>query len=499
MIPRTSLIPIAMILSFIVLAVTAQAAPEEEPAPQPVIPTLTGRLAYPYRDHAVLQQNLALPVWGTACLPDTRVTVRFNGQNKETVANAQGGWRVTLDPMAADKLQSVNESPEGREMVIAFEKDGEKAATTLKDLLIGEVWLCAGQSNMAGSMRTNTSRHFPENSIETATYPAFRQLVSPNDGNWLVCSPETASEFKKVCFFFGRRVYNETLVPIGVINAAVGGSNIESWLNQQPYETGGNYTNMIVPLIPFGIRGVIWYQGESNAKQDGYGYLPKLTSLIHGWRKAWNQPDSGEQDGPRSNFSFYYVQLPGIGESDKSKPEMGDGRAGIRRAFFETLEVENTGMAICHDIGAKGEHPPNKYDTGFRLAQLALHHDYGKKDLIPSGPLYKSHNIEGSSIRIHFDCAEGLMVATKEGFPPAKPSPEAKLGWLSIQSKDGTWHWADGKIDGSELIVSSPEVNEPVAVRYAHTNNPNGPLLYNRDGLPAAPFATDEQVAAEGK
>jgi sialate O-acetylesterase len=484
--------PFAMIASLIVFNFAVAASPQEKLEPPPVPHSLTGVLGYPYSDHAVLQQKIALPVWGTSCFPSTKVTVSFNGQTKHAVSDPNGGWKLSLDPMVADKLSSPNESPEGREMVITFEKHGEKAVTTLKDLLLGEVWLCAGQSNMAGKMKTGTGSHFPANSIAMADYPAFRQLVSPNEGKWLVCSPNTAPEFKKVCFFFGRRIHNEILVPVGVINAAVGGSKIETWLNQQPYETGGNYTNIIEPLIHYGMRGVIWYQGESNSQNgQGDGYLPMLTSLIKGWRQVWDQSDSPQKDGPRANFSFYYVQLPGIGESDKGKPEMGDGRAAIRHAFSEALKIENTGMAVCHDIGAKGEHPPNKYDTGIRLSQLALHHDYSRKDLIPFGPLYKSHKIEGKAVRILFDGAEGLMVATKEGFPPAKPTPDAKLAWLSLQSKDGIWHWADGKIDGSELIVSSPEVSDPVAVRYAYTNNPNGPLLYNRDGLPAAPFATD--------
>lgn len=448
----------------------------------------------PFSDHAVLQQKIPLPVWGGDCIPGARVSVHFNGQTRETVTDSRGEWRVSLDPMNADKLTSVNQAPEGRKMVITFAKDGARVETIVKDVLVGEVWLCAGQSNMAGVMKTNASVHFPENSIAMADYPAFRQLVSGKDGKWVPCRPETAPAFKKVCFFFGRRVHQETLLPVGVINAAVGGSNIESWLNQQPYETGVNYANLIAPLIPCGIRGVVWYQGESNAQAaDAYGYLPKLTALIHGWRQAWSQPDSLDPEAPRNKFSFYYVQLPGIGESDRSKPEMGDGRAAIRRAYFDALKVENTGMAVCHDIGAKGEHPPNKYDTGIRLAQLALHRDYGRKDILPSGPLYKSHQIQANTVRIRFDHADGLMVATKEGLHPVKPTPGEKIGWLSLQSRDGTWHWADGRIDGSELMVSSPEVSEPIAVRYAHTNNPNGPLLYNKDGLPAAPFATDQQ------
>ncbi|MCH7228709.1 sialate O-acetylesterase [Haloferula sp. A504] len=444
-------------------------------------PTLEPRLGLPFRDHAVLQQKIPLPVWGTT-LPGAEVRVTIGEQGMTTVADDQGAWRVTLLPMNAGRLASDHAVPKGLTLTATATKDGAEATTRIEDVLIGEVWLCAGQSNMAGKMRTNVTRHFPTDSIERASYPAMRQMVSPQD-EWLVCSPETAPEFKKVCFFFGRKVFEETLVPVGLINAAVGGSKIEPWLNQKPYQRGPHYESMIEPLVGYGLGGVLWYQGESNAREDGIGYLPKLKSLITGWRAAWKQGD----------FPVYYVQLPGIGTSPTDLPAMGDGRAGIRQAYFEALELPNTGMAIALDIGDEKEHPPNKYDTGVRLAHLALHHDYGFKDLVPSGPLYKEHAIEGKVIRIRFDHAEGgLMIAEKEGFLPPKPRPDAKLGWLSIQAKDGTWHWAEGKIDGSELVVSSPEVSEPVAVRYAYTNHPVGPLLYNKAGLPTGPFRTDD-------
>jgi sialate O-acetylesterase len=480
-----------MMIIFSVAPCSASAEATQNPEVKMGSPTLTGQLGFPFSDHAVLQQQIPLPVWGVACHPETKITVQCNGQSKHTMTDAQGSWKVVLDPMTAQPVQSLDEAPPAHEMTIHFENNGEKAVTTLKNLLVGEVWLCAGQSNMAGVMKKNTSVHFPENSIAEARYPAFRQIVSGHDGKWVVCSPETAVDFKKVCFFFGRRIHQETRFPVGVINAAVGGSNIESWLNQQPYPTGAHFTQLIQPLIPYGMRGVVWYQGESNAK-DGYDYLPKLSALIQGWRKAWQQSDSTVADGPRGLFPVYYVQLPGIGESDPTLPAMGDGRAQIRRAYKDALKIENTGMAICHDIGAKGEHPPNKYDTGIRLAQLALHRDYGKKNLMPSGPLYRSHRIEGESVRVQFDDADGLMIATKEGLLPAKATPEANIQWLSLRAEDGTWHWATAKIDGKDLIVSSPEVHKPTAVRYAHTNHPNGPLLYNKEAIPAAPFATDE-------
>jgi sialate O-acetylesterase len=466
------------------LLVPARAA--ETGTPQP---TLQPRCALPFQDNAVLQQKIPLPVWGTS-LPDAKVTVTFDGQTKSTVANKDGKWRVVLDPLVAVKLSSVNEAPEGKDMVITCERGGEKAAKEIRNLVIGDVWICAGQSNMAGKMRTNTSMHFPEDSIAKANYPGLRFLVSPDETPWLICSPETAPEFKKVAFFFGRRVQQDALVPIGLIAAAVGGSNIESWLNQAPYGKGKNYGTLMEPIVGYGIRGAIWYQGESNEK-DGREYLPKLRSLILGWRKAWDQPDSQAADGPHRDFSVYFVQLPGISESPADNPAGGDGRAEIRNAQFDALALPKTGMSVAIDVGAKSEHPPNKYDTGERLARWALNKDYGFKDLVPSGPLYKDLKMEGNSIRIRFEHAGGgLMLAEKEGFLPAKETPDAQLGWLSIQAKDGTWHWAEGKIDGAELIVSSPDVKEPIAVRYAYTQHPTGSLLYNREALPASPFST---------
>ena len=432
-----------------------------------------------FRDNAILQQKIKLPVWGTS-LPGAKVTVSFDGQTKTTLAGKDGKWRVVLDPMDAVKLKSVNDCPAGKMMKIVCVKGGDKAVKEIKNLVLGDVWICAGQSNMAGRIKTNKTRHFPEDTVEKASYPALRQLSSGNDQTWVVCSPETAPVFKKVAFFFGRRLQRDALVPVGLIAAAVGGSRIEPWLNQKPYEQGGHYTKLIQPIVGYGVRGVLWYQGESN-ERDRRLYQPKLQSLITGWREVWKQGD----------FPVYFVQLPGIGTSSLDNPAGGDGRAEIRQAYFETLAVKNTGMAVTIDIGAKGEHPPNKYDTGVRLARVALHNDYGFKNLAVC-PLYKSHKIKGNTIRISFDSAKnGLMVAKKEGFLPPKPTPDAKLQWLSIQAKDGTWHWADVQIDGSELVVSCKDVKEPIAVRYAYTQHPCGNLLYNKDGLPASPFTTN--------
>lgn len=468
-----------VVISSIVFSV-AIAAPTENPTPPPTsppVPTLEAQMGLPFLDNAVLQQQIPLPVWG-ASLANAKVTVSFKGQIKTANADQDGKWKVSLDPMTAVKLKTVNDSPAGESMTITCEKDGAKAVKEIKNLILGDVWFCAGQSNMAGAIRTKKAGHYPEDTLEKATYPSLRQFQS-GDTAWVVCSPENAPVFKKVAFFFARRVQQDALVPIGLIATAVGGSNIDSWLNQQPYTTGGNYTKLVIPLVGYGIRGAIWYQGESN-ENDRRGYQPKLESLITGWRKAWNQGD----------FPVHFVQLPGIGASPTDNPAGGDGRAEIRQAYVETLALKNTGMAVTIDVGAPGEHPPNKYDTGDRLARSVLQKVYGFKE-VTACPLYTKHVIEGSAIRVSFDNApNGLMVAKKEGFLPPVPTPDAKLQWLSIQAKDGTWHWADGVIDGSQLVVSCKEVTNPIAVRYAYTQQPIGNILYNKDGMPVSPFST---------
>ncbi len=465
------------VLTGLILVTWMALLPELSAAQTPAQSPLQAALGAPFLDNAVLQQQIPLPIWGTT-EPEARITVNFKGQNKTTAAQKDGNWRVVLDPMTAERLKSVNDAPAGETMTVTCEKNGVKTAKTIRNLILGDVWFCAGQSNMAGAIRTNRKNHYPEDTLEKANYPALRQF-QPGDGAWIVCAPDTAPVFKKTAFFFARRVQQDALVPIGLMATAVGGSNIESWLNQEPYATGNNFSNLVAPLVGYGIRGAIWYQGESN-ENDRRRYQPKLESLITGWRKAWNQGD----------FPVHFVQLPGIASSSLDNPAGGDGRAEIRQAYAEALALKNTGMAVTIDVGSAGEHPPNKYDTGERLARSVLQKVYGFKD-ITSCPLYTKHAIEGGAIRVSFDNAQnGLMVASKEGFPPPTPTPDAAIQWLSIQAKDGTWHWADGRIDGSELIVSSKDVAEPIAVRYAYTQHPKGNLLYNKEGQPVGPFST---------
>jgi sialate O-acetylesterase len=446
--------------------------------PKPAMPLeLAPRMGRPFGDNAVFQQQKPVPVWGWT-LPGAEVAVTFDNQKKSAKAGAEGRFDVTLDAMPADKLKSVNNAPAGRTLTIVARADGKEETKSFPHILIGEVWLCSGQSNMSVKFG-NTA--YPQNSQAEADYPALRFLET----EWTVSTPKTVGACYSISFVFGRKLQSELLVPIGLMNAAVAGTGIEGWWYVAPGDppTPTKYQNFIPkiePLAGHAMRGALWYQGEANEKQ-GKDYLPMLKRLIEGWRGAWKQGD----------FPFYLVQLASMGESPADKPECGDGRAAIRNAQMEALSIPNTGMAVAIDIGEKKEHPKNKYDVGLRLAAWALNKDYDKKDVVPSGPLYKAQVIEGGTIRVQFEYAQnGLMLANKEGYEPPVPTPDAPMPWLSIQAKDGTWHWAEGKIDGSDLIVSSKEVAEPVAVRYAYTQFPIGFNLYNKDSLPASPFIT---------
>lgn len=464
---------------FLALSSPKAMAAEQEAAPL--------ALGVPFVDHAVLQQGIRLPVWGTAP-KGTSVTVEFAGQSKTVVADDKHQWRTSLDPLESDKLTSVNETLDGKTLKVQADIAGDSETLEVNGLLVGEVWLCSGQSNMAGPLKMGP---WPPGTIENANYPSLRQW---RDGQWVVCTPETSRVFSRVAFCFAREIQSEIKVPIGLIMEATGGSSIEQWMADVPQElvsekiwTGlqdpkrtRNFDTRIKPLIGYGIRGALWYQGEAN-DQEAPEYFEKMKLLIDGWRERWGQGD----------FPFYFVQIASIGSSEGIGPEMGDGRAKVRNAQLQAMAIKNTGMAVTIDIGAVKEHPVNKYDVGLRLARWAMRNQYGKAGLVPSGPIYKSHEVEGSSIRVSFDHAgNALVLGIKEGYEPVKPTPGADIPWLSIQAKDGTWHWAKGELDGADLIVRSDAVKEPVAVRYAYTQYPTGFNLYNMDGLPASPFST---------
>lgn len=443
------------------------------PKPPPPL-ELAPRMGRPFSENAVFQQQMPIPVWGWT-LPDADISVSFDQQKRTAKAGKDGRFEVKFDGMPADKLKSPNDAPAGHTLKVTTRSGGKQETKTFSNILIGEVWLCSGQSNMAVKYQSKGIDLDPER-------PALRFL----EDDWAASSRNTCGRCYAVSYVFGHKLQSELLVPVGLMNAAVSGTGIEGWWYVAPGDPPTptkyqNYMPKIEPLVGHAMRGTLWYQGEANEKQ-GKDYLPMLKKLIDGWRGAWKQGD----------FPFYIVQLSTIGESPADKPQGGDGRAAIRNAQLEALTtIQNTGLAVTIDIGEKKEHPKNKYDVGLRLAAWALNKAYEKKDVMPSGPLYKSHVVEANKIRVKFEHAQhGLMLAKKEGYEPPVPTPDAPMPWLSIQSKDGTWHWAEGKIDGSDLIVSCKDVKNPIAVRYAYTQHPIGCNFYNKDGLPASPFST---------
>ena len=501
-----------------------------------------------FMDHMVLQRDVPVAIYGRA-EPGEQVTVSFPGrtsagqagQEKSTVADKAGNWSVKLDALKV--------STNSMTMTIAG-----KNKLTLNDVVIGDVWVCSGQSNMewmlGQSKRTND--------INEANFPLLRQFIVPKckassaqsetKSRWEVCEPRTAGNFTAAGFYFARKIQWETGIPIGLIKSAWGGTCIEPWTTYEglaavpelaaekskfelqllEYHTnmgltlarletyvaetrnalGRNtelpeavrmpehpvlcsqpgwsslYNGMIHPLVNYRIKGAIWYQGEANG-YEGDIYMQKMRALIGGWRKAWNQGD----------FPFYFVQLANY-QNPNNNPMDEGGWAKLRMAQNKSLSITNTGMAVAidlADVGNPGDiHPKNKLDVGERLALWALARDYGQKQLVCSGPLFREMRIEEGKIRIFFDhTGSGLTVATKKGYEPMVKEPHGKLQKFAVAGENKKWVWAEAVIDGKSVVVSSPEVLKPVAVRYAFAMNPDGCNLYNNEGLPAAPFRTD--------
>lgn len=440
-----------------------------------------------FQDGAILQQGVPVPIWGKADA-GSQIRVSFADQALSTQADELGDWKIELRAMKADRLEDLATAPAGRELVVS--SGGQ--SLSFNRILIGEVWLCAGQSNMAGKVKNNRANADPKDDLTKLNLPAIRHYHS--ETGWIAATEGDVMQITKVGLTFARKIQKQLKVPIGLLNATRGGSAIESWIRPSdgPFEEaagrrqrpiGGLYTSSLQPLIGTAMKGALWYQGEANAG-DGYGYYDKLKTLIAGWREQWGQGD----------FPFLVVQLAGIGESNPNNPVMGDGRAAIREAQFQAMkQIPNVGLATAVEIGGPKEHPPNKTDIGKRLAHWALHHQY-QREITASGPIYLGYQVRCSSIAIRFENAKGLCFADKnEGYgAPVVCKDGSELPWISIQDAQGVWHWATAWVEGDELLVNHPSVKKPKAVRYAFTNRPKGPYLYNRAGLPAFPFTTEK-------
>jgi sialate O-acetylesterase len=468
-------------------------------------------LAPLFSEGVVLQRDQPLPVWGRA-EPGEPIRVEFAGETQETITDASGSWRVTLGPKKM--------STELRELVVTGNQ-----TVRIRDVLVGDLWLCSGQSNMAFVVSRGLNA---EAEIASADFPMIRHFrVIPTAaqtpaetvrGNWRKATPEEVGGFTGVGYFFARKMFLETGVPIGLLHASWGGTQIESWISAKalasdpsapaieerwqailrsypsrlaayekqmkdweaaaaaaqaagreftvdrpraPDGLGSRaqpsslYNGMIAPFVPAALRGVLWYQGEANAPRPEE-YASLFQGLIRQWRKDFGQ-----------ELPFYFVQLANF--------DRGNTWPLLREAQQSALALPKTGMAVAIDIGEVDDvHPRNKQDVGRRLALIALAKLEGR-DLEYSGPVFRELRCEGDTLRVIFDHGSGL---TSHG---------RNIVSIEIAGANQRFVPAAAVIDGDTLLVSSPSVSEPVAVRYAWHNIPDA-RLYNGAGLPAVPF-----------
>ena len=493
-------------------------------------------------DNMVLQHGVKAPLWGWAA-PGEKVTVQVPeiGSRISAKADASGRWQAQIGPLA----------PGGPYSLVIQAGSEQK---TIRNVLVGEVWLCSGQSNM--EMLVGPEGFSPgvldvEKEIAEANYPAIRMFAVAKQvagkpqtncqGEWTECSTSTVARFSAVGYFFGREIHQTLKMPVGLINAPWGGMPAQSFLSREamlgdpelaelvlnsdkqvaqyptlleqyladtaqwlqesqkadaegkpappppvmppdprsaPIRPAGPYNAMIHPLIPYAMRGVIWYQGETNAMGPAK-YYRIFPALISDWRTQWKQGD----------FPFLYVQLANYDATGGWTKEYS--WAIIREAQLKTLSLPNTGMAVAIDIGEpKNIHPRNKQEVGRRLALAARAIAYGEK--IPfSGPIYQSMQAEAGKIRLRFAHAEGgLLGKAADG----SLSASNELKQFTIAGADKKFHPARAKIESDSVLVWSDAVPNPVAARYGWLNNPEGCNLYNKAGLPASPFRTDDWV-----
>jgi len=432
-------------------------------------------------DNMVLQQKTEATIWGWTTASNEKITITGSWNNEAISVKAyQGKWVAKLPTPVGGGVYTI--TIKGHETIV------------IKNVLIGEVWLGSGQSNMQWTPQNGLLN--VEEEIKNANYPNIRffhverhTAEHPQEqtlGKWVICTPETMKNFSSVAYFFGRKLHKELKVPVGMINSSWGGTPVETWIDKdvltinnelkeaskkipsnvwRPHLPGNAYNAMIHPITNFSIAGFIWYQGESN-RENAFSYYKSFPLLINSWRKEWE-----------SELPFYFVQ---IAPFTYNSPKNIDA-AVVRDAQLQTmLSFPKTGMAVINDIGnLKNIHPIKKQEVGRRLALWALAKDYEKTDLEYSGPVYKSMEINKKKIILHFDhAANGLMQKGKE------------LAEFFIAGKDKVFHKAKAKIVKNTVVVSSKNVKEPVAVRFAFSNTAL-PNLFNKEGLPASAFRTD--------
>ena len=458
-----------------------------------------------FGDHMVLQTGEPVPVWGWA-KPGESITVSFAGQKKQTTAaSGDGSWKVELEPIAVSAQPS--------EMMVAGDE-----TITFSDVLVGEVWLCSGQSNMEKPLGEQTGQKPTlnyEEELKAANYPEIRLLKIPKarvtspardfQASWTPCSPTSLDQikFSAAGYFFARKLHQELKVPIGVIDSSFGGTRIELWIAPEAFATEPSlaefakasqtpgakvddtdlstlYDGMIYPLVPFALRGVIWYQGESNVYLDyGNNYADKMSALVDGWRTAWKR-----------DLPFYYVQIAPLHYHiiRANKVSSTEAEPRLWEAQTASMRIPHTGMVVTTDLvdDLSDFHPRDKKDVGERLARWALANDYGQKNIETSGPIYRPGSIEHEGFKavLHFTHV-GKGLVSKDGQP---------LNWFTTAGKDGKFYPAIATISGDAVVITSPQVPEPREVRFAWDEAAT-PNFFNKDGLPAVPFRTDNPLA----
>ena len=445
-----------------------------------------------FTSNMVLQQGIQIPVWGWASKGE-KVTVTLEKNTVSVKSDKNGKWRVNLPKMNYGGPYKM--TIKGKNFL------------TIENIMIGEVWVCSGQSNM--EFRVSGTKN-AATEIAAANYPDIRLFTvkkrvskepqeNLEEGEWRVCTPQSVPNFSAVGYFFGRNLYEHLKVPIGLIHTSWGGTVAETWTSKETIaqdpdfsemlkklqnvdmktsKVGPNdyptllYNGMLNPLVPYGIKGAIWYQGESNASR-AQQYKRVFPNMIKDWRTKWNQ----------GNFPFLFVQLANfmkpVTEPDES------AWAELREAQTQTLQIENTGMATIIDAGdANNIHPTDKQVVGYRLSLAARKVAYGET-LTYTGPTYKSMKIDQNKIYITFDnIGGGLKVNNKYGY----------INGFSIASADGNFKWAKAiVINQNTVLVINETIQNPAAVRYGWANNPDDLNLYNAEGLPANPFRTDSR------
>jgi sialate O-acetylesterase len=477
-----------------------------------------------FSDNMVLQKSEKAPFFGTADKGE-KVTVKVGDASAEATAGDDGKWRATIDS------RNLPATP------VDVTVNG-KNSLTIKNVLVGEVWLASGQSNMEWTVNNTkdadiemAGADWPQVRMFTVEKAIGTEPAADVKGRWDVCTPKTVGRFSAVAYFFAKDLNTMLKAPVGVIHTSWGGTPAEAWTsrealaaadpdvkvildrfddarakftpeakakyddevkawraagaarNKTPRKPGGVadqnspttlYNAMLAPIVGYGVKGAIWYQGESNAGR-AYQYRKLFPAMISDWRGRWGKAAGSEQP---DDFSFYWVQLANF-QARTPEPGQSDW-AELREAQTMTQSLPKTGQAVIIDIGDGPDiHPKNKQDVGRRLARQALKKDYNV-NVVESGPTFDTMSIEGDTVRVRFKNAAGGLV-----------SHEVKLTGFAIAGEDKKFVWADAKIEGESVVLKSPAVAKPVAVRYGWANNPDA-SLFNRAGLPTCPFRTDD-------